>query len=39
MKQAEKINDDIEEKEIEYENILNEVARIKIDQLNTKSQI
>lgn len=39
MKQAGRMNDEIEEKEIEYENILNEVARIKIDQLNTKSQI
>lgn len=33
------MNEDIEEKEIELENILNEIARIRIDQLNTKSQI
>jgi chromosome segregation ATPase len=39
MKQAQRINDEIEEREIEYENIMNEVARIRIDQLNTKSQI
>ena len=39
LKQAGRMNDEIEEKEIEYENILNEVARIRIDQLNTKSQI
>ena len=39
LKQAGRMNDEIEEKEIEYENILNEVARICIDQLNTKSQI
>jgi coiled-coil domain-containing protein 40 len=39
LKQAQKLNEDIEEKEIELENILNEIARIRIDQLNTKSQI
>lgn len=39
LKQAHKIGDDIEEKEMELENIMNEIARIKIDQLNTKSQI
>ena len=39
LKQAGKIGEDIEQKEIQLENILNEIARIKIDQLNTKSQI
>lgn len=39
LKQAGRIGEEIEEKEIELENILNEIARIKIDQLNTKSQI
>ena len=39
LKQAHKIGDDIEEKQMELENIMNEIARIKIDQLNTKSQI
>ena len=39
LKQAKNIGDDIEEKEMELENIMNEIARIKIDQLNTKSQI
>jgi len=39
LKQAQKIGEDIEEKEMELENIMNEIARIKIDQLNTKSQI
>lgn len=39
LKQAHKISDEIEEKDMELEGILNEIARIKIDQLNTKSQI
>lgn len=39
LKQAHKIGEDIEEKEMELESIMNEIARIKIDQLNTKSQI
>lgn len=39
MKQANRISVEIEEKEMELENLLNEIARVKIDQLNTKSQI
>lgn len=39
LKQAHKISYDIEEKEIELENIRNEIARVKIDQLNTTAQI
>jgi len=39
LKQANRISVEIEEKEMELENLLNEIARVKIDQLNTKSQI
>ena len=39
VKQGRQIAADISEKEMELENIMNEIARIKIDQLNTKSQI
>ena len=39
VKQTHKIGIDIEEKEIELENLNNEIARVKIDQLNTKAQI
>ena len=39
LKQTHKISLEIEEKEMELENIQNEIARVKIDQLNTKAQI
>ena len=39
VKQTHKIGIDIEEKEIELENLNNEIARVRIDQLNTKAQI
>lgn len=39
LKQAMKIGEEIEEKEMELEGLINEVARVRIDQLNTKSQI
>lgn len=39
LKQAQLISQEIEEKEIEYENLNNEIARVKIDQLNTEQQI
>ncbi|EGR29882.1 hypothetical protein IMG5_146550 [Ichthyophthirius multifiliis] len=38
-KQANQIAIDIEDKAVELENICNEIARVKIDQLNTQSQI
>lgn len=39
MKQANMTALECEEKEVELEGLLNEIARVKIDQLNTKSQI
>ena len=39
LKQAHRLGIEIEEKEVEKENILNEIARVRIDQLNTKTQI
>ncbi|CAK85690.1 unnamed protein product (macronuclear) [Paramecium tetraurelia] len=39
LKQAQIIQSEIEEKEIELENLNNEIARVKIDQLNTEQQI
>ena len=39
IKQANRLGAEIEEKEMELQNLLNEIARVKIDQLNTKSQI
>ncbi len=38
-KQAAIIAMDIEDKKVESENLLNEIARVKIDILNTQSQI
>lgn len=38
-KQANEVNYNIQEKNVELENIMNEIVRIKIDQLNTQSQI
>ncbi|KAL4455762.1 hypothetical protein ABPG74_003172 [Tetrahymena malaccensis] len=38
-KQANQISIEIEDKSVELENLLNEIARVKIDQLNTLSQI
>jgi len=38
-KQSHQIAIDIEDKSIELENVLNEIARVKIDQLNTTSQL
>lgn len=38
-KQAFQISIEIEEKNVELENLQNEIARVKIDQLNTQSQI
>ncbi len=35
MKQAEQIALEIDEKEIDLENLLNEIARVQIDKLNT----
>jgi KaiC/GvpD/RAD55 family RecA-like ATPase len=39
LKQAYMIGIEIEEKEGDKESILNEIARVRIDQLNTKRQI
>ena len=39
IKQANVTALECEEKEVELEGLLNEIARVKIDQLNTKSQI
>ncbi|KRX04742.1 hypothetical protein PPERSA_11798 [Pseudocohnilembus persalinus] len=38
-KQANVMQIEIEEKSVELENLLNEIVRVKIDQLNTQSQI
>lgn len=38
-KQANEVDYNIQEKNVELENIMNEIVRIKIDQLNTQSQI
>jgi coiled-coil domain-containing protein 40 len=39
QKQAHLISAEIEEKEVELENTLNEIARVQIDKMNTESQI